>query len=689
MQIPTILSGPIIRRVESTTVYLWIATSEAFQIDAVLYQVIGGSANTPTYKAIEIYTETNTIHAGENMYIHLIKVNPQAEIFPTDTLIGYNILFTNRDEQLDLGSFNLLTPNNPQSIVYGNLAFPTFYIQQNNPSNNLYGSCRKPHSVGNNALISADITVQDHHSDVKKRPSSLFLMGDQIYADDVADPLFHVISMWSMKLMGNDLEQLTEVDKRLKLDPFHSAVEKIHGRQFIMEHFCKFTSSNAANHMMRFSEYAVMYLLTFGPQLWGDDLDGTLFSSFEQLMAGNQFYFMYPDKPANYNKRADEYENHEFRYNDQLKKLRPFIKSLPQVRRVLANTPTYMIFDDHDITDDWNISQEWKENVACEPLGKYVVTNGLYAYRLFQGWGNDPVKFNDKRKKATKLNGDEWRNEILNFRSWHFVPTIPRTLFLDTRTMREYDIVPEPIRFGSRIEEDTDAPQLIGEKGWEVIAATLEKSDWNKGDALAIVSPTPLYGIGVIESFLQKYVYPLRILGFPLRYAFDFEAWKYNGKGFNRFIQQLAAWNPSQCIILSGDVHYAGAVKSNVTFSDNQKITIQQFTSSPIQNMSFSGIWGKLIKSTIWFNSLKRKKRVICRSCDQQDNLILKATNSGDHKWREEIHYLTDSNGSIIETNNNIGLLSIDSSSVTNRLLQYNGQRKNEIFYTEKGVQSK
>lgn len=682
MHIPTILSGPIVRRVESTNVYIWIATSKKFQLDAALYKIIENESDaSPTYEPIDSFADTNTIRAGDNMYIHLIKICPESKLFPTDTLIGYNLFLTNNDDQFDLSSFNLLTADNPQSIVYGNLAYPAFSIQKNNSSNILYGSCRKAHGEGENALISADLTIQDHYLDVEKRPNNLFLMGDQIYADDVADPIFHVISTWSKSLMGENSVELTKIDSRLAEEPFQSAIEKIHGRQFIMEHFCDFTSRNAANHMMQFGEYAAMYLLTLGPQLWGDNLDGSTIPSFEQLMAENQFYFMYPDSPAYHNRRAEEYENHEFRYNNQVKKLLPFIQSLPQVRRVLANTPTYMIFDDHDITDDWNISQEWKENVWCEPLGKQVIVNGLSAYFLFQGWGNDPSTFNNNFRDKI-YDHEEWADQLLNFHSWHFVaPTTPRTLFLDTRTMREYDLAPEPVRFGNIVEEDTDAPQLIGEKGWWLTAARLDTSDWLQGDSLTIISATPLYGIGVIESFLQHYVYPLRILGLPMRYSFDFEAWKYNGKGFNRFLQQLATWNPSQCIILSGDVHYAGAVKSDITFNDNQKLTVHQFTSSPINNMSFSGIWGMMMKSTVWFNSLKRKKRTIYRSCDEQDNLLLNATTCASHKWREEIKYLSSSTGSIIETNNNLGFLTIDGSSVTNRLLQYDGQRKKEILY--------
>lgn len=59
----------------------------------------------------------------------------------------------------------------------------------------------------------------------------------------------------------------------------------------------------------------------------------------------------------------------------------------------MANTPTYMIFDDHDVTDDWNLSVKWKEDVKAFKLGKRIVANAVGAYWLCQGFGNNPVRY--------------------------------------------------------------------------------------------------------------------------------------------------------------------------------------------------------------------------------------------------------------------------------------------------------
>ncbi len=77
--------------------------------------------------------------------------------------------------------------------------------------------------------------------------------------------------------------------------------------------------------------------------------------------------------------------------------LTSFYDSLPRVRRALANVPTYMVFDDHDVTDDWNLGRAWRDRVFTSPLGRRIVMNALVAYVVFQDWGNDPVRYHEPR----------------------------------------------------------------------------------------------------------------------------------------------------------------------------------------------------------------------------------------------------------------------------------------------------
>ena len=96
-------------------------------------------------------------------------------------------------------------------------------------------------------------------------------------------------------------------------------------------------------------------------------------------------------------------------YAREAKSLARAHQALPAVRRVLANHPTYMIFDDHDVTDDWNLTSAWREGVHQNPTGRRFVANALAAFWAFQGWGNDPDLYDASFKDTTQRLSDPTR----------------------------------------------------------------------------------------------------------------------------------------------------------------------------------------------------------------------------------------------------------------------------------------
>ncbi|WP_066253702.1 hypothetical protein [Neobacillus drentensis] len=684
-EFPLILSGPILRRVEPTRIYIWIATSKPYQINAELYKIDNISGDQDYhYHTLETVNELTTIKLGKQLYINLVKVTPMNGTFPLDTLLGYNLQFERNSELHDLESLQLLTPDHPESIVYGTFKYPTFHIKSGETKSNiLYGSCRKLHGAGEDTLALADTILKQEYENINNRPDSLFLMGDQIYADDVANPIIRIISSLGDALIGQT-EPLHQVDSRLDREPFRTALTQINGRQYIIENLCQFTSSQSQNHLMKLGEFSAMYLLSWSPVLWEAAQEQHLFQSFDEAKNDNLIHFVFPNEERNRKEYKTDQNQLKSRYLEQEETLITTPPSLYSVRRLLANIPTYMIFDDHDITDDWNITANWKTNVFNALLGRHVIANGLTAYWAFQGWGNDPDTFEDdflqlmKSYLKTLRNGniltskhEKWVINLWNFNSWHFVaPTHPKAVFLDTRTQREYDLEPQPVKFGQIIEETTSTPQLLSEIGWSHVTNKLLTSDWNRKTPLIVVSATPVYGMGLIESFLHDFVYPFKVLGVDVQTSFDFEAWKYNGRGFTELLNQVAEWNPSQCIFLSGDVHYASAVKATVTFADGRELDVHQFTSSPFKNMSFSGIWGSMMKTVITVNSMKRKKKDIHRICDPSYTIthVDEEDVSRPFLWKDQLRYQFLRNSSIIETNNNLGLLSISAEQISNNL---------------------
>ncbi|PMB05646.1 hypothetical protein CI592_11730, partial [Fischerella thermalis CCMEE 5328] len=169
--------------------------------------------------------------------------------------------------------------------------------------------------------------------------------------------------------------------------------------------------------------------------------------------------------------------------------LKNFQTTLKQVRRALANIPTYMIFDDHEITDDWYLNMAWCDRVLSKPLGRRILQNGLLAYAICQAWGNTPAEFTDYKpgeallkaavgwfasqgqnpkyeQEITRRLGLPAITDIKNSHprqlphtdaslKWHYTVVGPEyeVIVLDTRTWRAFP------------GKDFDFPALLSEEG--------------------------------------------------------------------------------------------------------------------------------------------------------------------------------------------------------------------------------
>jgi hypothetical protein len=559
-QLSTLLAGPILRRVDSSQVCIWIACSKPVTIRAEVFRTSDfgsikstkDTSNGGHISPIGVGT-AESIRLGQQLHIGLVIVYPSRAdtsdelsqdvqpTFPTDELLAYDLEVTYdlnnlsdikeskrlRDLGLLSGINSIVYEDNKHSngIKYARL--PNFFIRgdKKSPLNLLHGSCRKLHGKGEDCLIIADEMVRKSVTDLTKRPSVLFLTGDQIYADDVADVLIKYLTQFSINLVGWE-EQINGSDKKLSDIP-------VGGRQQLIKDLAKFTSENARNHLLSFGEFAAMYLIAWNVENW----------------------------PENYStefKKVDS-QTDQKRVHLEIEQLEQARRAMPAIRRVLANVPTYMICDDHEITDDWNITREWVEQVRTSACGTQIIANGLAAYWAFQAWGNNPSLFDQnfvdvvsgylgKAGEVTASQSNAFQNYLWDFHGWTFdVPTIPATLFLDCRTQRQFDSFKGP-------------PRLIDEEELQTILHSTRRMDYERGQPIILVSPTPVFGFDLAEE-LQEYLSSKSSI-----YKWDLETWSANEVGFTRFLSFLARDLQTQhCIFLSGDVHYGFTISATFT----------------------------------------------------------------------------------------------------------------------------
>lgn len=546
--LPDVLAGPLLRRIEPQRLVLWLVSTRPLTLHLMLHP-----ASAPSRDIALDATTCQCLAVGRHAHVHLIDVTLETAL-PTDALIGYDLHIRQPD-----GSEAGIAQWAPH-LLYDGEPHPGFVIKSRLDSV-LHGSCRKPHHPAGDGLVRADSWLAERCTQPAERPALLLLTGDQIYADDVAGPMLSAIHelIQRLGLHGEQLEGAVVADSdalyaadstyycRDQLLPAFKSNEALRERFFGGVNKPVFTTANASNHLITYAEMVAMYLLVWSPLPW-------------QLITR--------DIPT-----LDK--EHATRFVAEREVLDGFVGELPSAARVMAQVPTLMIFDDHDVTDDWNLTAAWEETAYGHPFSRRIIGNALLAYLLFQGWGNAPDKLAAPLARLTQLLGDAdagWLptrqqdrliTELLRFEGWGYcLPSSPKLVVLDTRTRRW------------RSELNRQRPS--GLMDWEALSEL--QQELLDEPAVVIVSPAPMFGVKLIEAVQRLFSWA----GNPL--LVDAENWMAHRGAASVMLNIFRhTRTPQNYLILSGDVHYSFVYDVRLRHHE-QGPQIWQVTSSGLKN---------------------------------------------------------------------------------------------------------
>ena len=623
---------------------MWLALKAPRQVELKVYSTEGGTGEIVDRPLLQ--GSSSTVQLGK--YLHVVAVTAKPinnNVLTSGQIYAYDIEFAGSPESQsgvpvpENEKENLLSclwpasPDlsalGPETISYFPHQLPTFALPPKdlNYLRIVHGSCRKPHGDGRDALPILDNSIEQFAGTANSRPHQLFLTGDQIYGDDVADAMLWALTDAGDTLLGWEeslpLMDDAQIKKNLCISiPKISENENAGGqerkifrespiqkpsdteyeskkpiqlqpgsRSDIARDFGGFTAmlvnkpEKSKSHLFGLGEYCAMYLLVWSPILWC----------------------------ARFPKGKDICPNSKQAkvWDKEVVELEGFARNLWRVRRALANIPTYMICDDHDVSDDLYLNREWCYRVLGKPLGRRVLQNALLAYAVFQAWGNTPAQFDrekpgDKLLKATekwsasagtdvavweeaasylgipridpktnlpklKLDEDvfildrdcEGASEVLN---WHFTVRSFKheVIVLDTRTWRGYPV-----------ESPIDPPMLLTHKGFEEqIQKPLKETDLlNKTgefeiEATLVVVPTNLVGLWIIDAVQKWDVAQGKVFNSDAG-----DAWNFHELAFVKLLVEFFKQR-DRVIVLTGDIHYAAAVRlsywSDCHFGDSR-----------------------------------------------------------------------------------------------------------------------
>ncbi|CCQ12173.1 hypothetical protein PALB_30740 [Pseudoalteromonas luteoviolacea B = ATCC 29581] len=520
--------APMVRRAEAHCVCFQLVLSRLCEVEFHFEQCLSE-------------TQVEVLQLGSHCFLYFAKVNATDVPFPTDQLIQYSLLIDGVSADLTSLSYNQILPS---------LCIPLKLTQV------FHGSCRNPHHESRDSLSSADSFIKSCREHGDLGPQILLMSGDQIYADDVAGPMLLAIAQLTECLglfddaeanlaLPMDLqEQLYRRHLFLPKTPWQSRSKLAIG-YWLKKDQPHFTSMKAGNHLIALKEFIALYLLSWSPDVW------QLIDQTKLTYSGSNL-------------------KHASHFNHELTHLKQFIDDLSSTKRLFGNISTLMMFDDHDVTDDWNLTANWEETVYKEPQSLRIILNGMTAYWLFQGLGNDGLAESRELiqpfKKALKEKVWHWKTfakPIHRFNSWHYcLATEPKLVVLDTRTHRW------------RNDEDFNEPS--GLMDWDRLLEL--ESNLISHEHVLLVSPAPVFGVKAIEAIQAVF----NACGEPL--LVDVENWMAHEGAAKKLLDIFRrADTPSETIILSGDVHYSFcfSVKARFGKHDNR---IWQLTASGIKN---------------------------------------------------------------------------------------------------------
>ncbi len=238
----------------------------------------------------------------------------------------------------------------------------------------------------------------------------------------------------------------------------------------------------------------------------------------------------------------------------------------PSTRWLLSTIPTAMIFDDHEVIDDWNISPAWKRDISAQPWWPDRIAGAFMSYWLYQHLGNlSPEDLSTDRMYA-EVRGAQDAGPILREFALAADRTTDGTRWSYSRRLGRARLVVIDSRAGRSFADGRR--EMVDDAEWRWLDAELR----GDVDHLLIATSLPFLlprAIHELEAWNEAVCAGAwgragARFGERVRRAIDLEHWASFHTSFERLariIREVAAGRrgrpPASIVLLSGDVHFA------------------------------------------------------------------------------------------------------------------------------------
>jgi PhoD-like phosphatase len=265
----------------------------------------------------------------------------------------------------------------------------------------------------------------------------------------------------------------------------------------------------------------------------------------------------------------------------------------PLIRWLFSTVSVSMAWDDHDMSDDWNISRSWHEEMDRKEWWHERAVDGIASYWIYQHLGNLSPRELDDSEVYAKVRGNPdatevlrgWAREIESTASgtrWSYCRDLDgsRAIFLDARA--------------ARVLTD-ERRSMFDDRVWEWIV------DHASGDfdhlLLATTVPYLLSpGFHHLEAWNERlcdgaWGGTVARGSERLRRALDFDHWaafQFSFQRLRELLEEVGSGKrgkpPASIVLLSGDVHHAYLCDVAFRPEAGMQSAVYQAVCSPYRN---------------------------------------------------------------------------------------------------------
>jgi PhoD-like phosphatase len=301
----------------------------------------------------------------------------------------------------------------------------------------------------------------------------------------------------------------------------------------------------------------------------------------------------------------------------------------PRVRWLLSTVPSAMVFDDHEIIDDWNTSASWRAERATQEWWPRRIHGGLMSYWVYQHLGNlSPAALaRDDTWQAVQREAGADAGPLLRRMARRADQTPSSTRWSYVRRWGASRLVVVDTRAGRVLAEQRRA--MLDEAEFSWVQTAVREAVADGVDHLLIGSSLPWLLPQSIhhaerwnETLAARHAgRTLGRLSERLRQAADLEHWAAFGRSFERLGRTLVAAArgdfgrpPATTLVLSGDVHHA--YSAELVAPAGLAGRVHQVTVSPLHNrapraveLGFSAGWSRwargLTRAAAWLGRVQ------------------------------------------------------------------------------------